>query len=112
MYRGDTVSDIIGSYTCECALTRQLWQAATEGTLADVLADTVSPFDDGTHRILAEFASQLGRGYREPQSELCRRTADTLAEHIESLEESGADRLRVSSAVCVFVCLSIIILLI
>lgn len=112
MYRGDAIGDIIGSYISECTITHALWSAAAETSLADALACTTVPFDDVTNRILSEFASQLGRGYREPQAELCRRTADRLAEHIGSLEASGTDRLRVGSAVCVFVCLSLIILLI
>lgn len=111
-YRGDTVGEIIGSYDCGCDLTGEVWKCAAQTTLTEALTVSRPPFDAKTRSILLEFASLLGRGYREPQAELCRRTAEKLAEHITSLEASKSDRLKVSSAVSVFICLSLIILLI
>ena len=104
-YRQDTVGEIILS-------SRRVWEAAAKTSLSEALSTEDVPFDGETLRLLSEFSSSLGRGYREPQTELCRVFSSRLREHIRTLEASEKDRLRVGAAVCVFVCLSLIILLI
>lgn len=124
-YGGGNVSDIISSYCGAYSAdvpdnfhnasvgspTAEIWRRASETSLSDALKIPNLPFDSATLGIMTEFASQLGRGYREPQTELCRATESRLAARISELESSKKDRLRVSSAICIFVCLSLVILL-
>ncbi len=123
-YGGGNVRDIISSYCDACGAfsadsqtasggspTDEIWRRASETSLSEALKLPNLPFDSATLGIMTEFASQLGRGYREPQTELCRATESRLAARISELESSKKDRLRVSSAICVFVCLSLVILL-
>ena len=127
-YGGGNVRDIISSYCGACGAfsadlpdnshaasggspTAEIWRRASETSLSDALKIPNLPFDSATLGIMTEFASQLGRGYREPQTELCRATESRLAARISELESSKKDRLRVSSAICIFVCLSLVILL-
>lgn len=111
-YSGGRVGDIIASYDGGCDATRAVWTRASSGTLSEALDSPNLPFDAETHAILKDFAAQLGRGYREPQTELCRVFSARIARVADSLESSKEDRLRVSSAVSVFVTLSAIILFI
>ena len=108
-YSGDELSRIIASYDGCDPITKDVWARAAETTLSDALESEGLPFDDGTRALLRDFASRLGRGYREPQTELCRIFAGRIARRAESLESSKQDRLRVASAVCVFAALSVII---
>lgn len=111
-YRGDNIADIIGSYVSSCEASRAVWQRAGETSLSEALRGDSLPFDPETHRIISEFSASVGRGYREPQIELCRSTAAKLASRIGELEASKKDRLRVGSAICVFIFLSLVIMLI
>lgn len=107
-YRSDDISDIIGSYDTGCIVLRPLWKKASETTLSAVVCDF--PFDEATRRIMTEFASELGRGYRDSQIELCSLTSERLRAHIDELSSSKSDRLRVACAVAVFISMSFIIL--
>ncbi len=111
-YSGNCIGEIILSYAGDCEPARTVWQSAGETTLSEALLKPDLPFDGTTRQILSGFASQLGRGYREPQIELCRKTSERLASHITDLESSKKDRLRVGSAICFFVSVSLVILLI
>ncbi len=111
-YRSDTVGEIIGSYKGVSPQARRVWEAASSASLSEALSLDSLPFDEETHRLLSEFALSLGRGYREPQAELCRVYSRRIGEHARSLESSKKDRLRVGVAVCAFACLSLIILFI
>lgn len=108
-YRGDEVGVIIASYVSQDKASGEVWQRAAETSLADALKKNSLPFDPDTYSLLSEFASMLGRGYREPQAELCRIYSARIARVADSLESSKKDRLRVSTAVCVFAVLSVII---
>ncbi len=111
-YRGDGIREIFGSYRGSFDGTAELWRRAAECGLSSALSSVQAPFDPETHAILTEFAASLGRGYREPQAELCRAVSAKLASHIQRLEASKKDRLRVGSAILVFVFLSLVILMI
>ncbi len=111
-YRQDTIGEIILSFSSAFEPSRRVWEAAAKTSLSEALSTEDVPFDGETLRLLSDFSSSLGRGYREPQTELCRVFSLRLREHIRTLEASEKDRLRVGAAVCVFVCLSLIILLI
>ena len=62
-YRSDNIADIIGSYYTDCTPMRPLWERASASALSDAIPDF--PFDETTRRIMSEFASELGRSYRD-----------------------------------------------
>lgn len=109
-YRADEVDVIVSSYESNFSSFRAAWRHAAETTLCGSIS--LFAYDERTAAVMTEFCRELGRGYREPQLELCRRTEAALSSHAESLSSSLSDRLRVARAVCVFACASFLILFI
>ena len=66
---------------------------------------------DAERAILRDLAAQLGRGFREEQTALCRYAEDGLADALERLKKETGDRERLWRSIPLLAALSLILLL-
>lgn len=82
----------------------------TEG-FAEALERADLRLGEGERAVLGEFASSLGRGYREEQTALCRYAEGKLGEAAEALGKTAPDRERLWRSIPLLAALSLILLL-
>ena len=66
---------------------------------------------DAERSILRDLAAQLGRGFREEQTALCRYAEDGLSDALERLKKETGDRERLWRSIPLLAALSLILLL-
>ena len=111
-YHSKPVNDIITSYKSESAELCDFYMRAAETSLEDELRRSFGIYDEETHAIMTDFATQLGHGYADSQLKLCELTERRLHEHYAVLSESAKNKKRSSTATAAFTAASIIFLLI
>lgn len=111
-YRRATVPEILMGFRTADELFQNLCRRAAATSLTSALAACGSElFDSGTLSIMEEFAAELGRGYEKSQLELCSITSSRLKERIEVLEKTLPERRRLERTICLFIILTVIIIL-
>ncbi|MFY9382136.1 MAG: hypothetical protein WBI55_06985 [Eubacteriales bacterium] len=111
-YRRATVPEILMGFRTSDELFQNLCRRAAITSLTSALASCGGElFDLGTLSIMEEFAAELGRGYEKSQLELCSITSSRLKERIEVLEKTLPERRRLERTICLFIILTVIIIL-
>lgn len=111
-YRRTPVSEIVSAYVPNIPILSDFYRRAAETSLSDELKRLPSPFDQTTHKIFLDFASQLGHSYTDSQLELCELTQSRLREHYSHLQNTLKAKTKTSFATGAFIAASIILILI
>ena len=114
LYKNALIPDILRQYKSEDLCSADFFTYAADNiTALDRVLDSPAalPYDEETKLIMIDFLSMLGKGYRDSQLKLCLQTQSRLQKHIEALQSSQANSLKVGRSICIFTFISILILL-